>query len=100
MLEMVENGMVVGAERAWEQLNADSPADKATLRDFDNFAWDYEMVHDVLEFAFGLEDGDLTEDVARCIYSGLPRDYAEKLIRDWSDRTGIKEKFNRYMGDY
>jgi hypothetical protein len=99
MMDLVENGMVVGAEREWERLNADTPADKATVRDFDRFAWDYDMIADVLVSAFGLADGDLDEEVAKCIYSGLPGDYASKLISDWSSRPGIKQKYNRMMED-
>ena len=95
-MEMIENGMVVGAEREYAKMYMETPADNATVADFDAFAWDTDRTADVVSNAFGLEKGDLTEEVAKLIFSGLPADFVEKCVRDWSENDDVKNAYNEY----
>ena len=95
-MEPIENGMVVGAMEEWERLNADTPSDEATTIDFDNFAWETDRVAEVLVHGFGLDDGDLTEDVAKVIYSALPRDYAMELVSGWAETDRAQDAYDAW----
>jgi hypothetical protein len=96
-MEMIENGMVVGAAHDWEQMYADTPADNATTDDFDMFAWQTGLVAEVLANAYGFRAEDISESVAQDIYCGLPAEYAAGLIRDWSQKEDVKERYNHYI---
>lgn len=95
-MEMIENGMVVGAEREYARMYMETPADNATTTDFDVFAWDTDRIAEVMIHAFGLEKGDLTEEVAKLIFSGLPSEFAAKCVKDWSENDDVKNAYNDY----
>lgn len=96
-MEMIENGMVIGAEREWNLLHMETPADNATIRDLDRFAWDTESIKDVMIRAFGLNDDDLTDDVAEIIFSGLPAEFSASCLKDWAAQDSVRERYNKYV---
>lgn len=96
-MEMIENGMVVGAEREYALMYADTPADKATVHDLDRFAWDTDSVKEIVVRAFGLDDDDLTEDVAEIIFTGLPAEFSARCIKDWATQDDVRERYNNYV---
>lgn len=96
-MDDLENGMVALGAREWERLNAETPADRATPDDFDMFAWDDCRVAEVMIRAFSLEDGDIQEDVAKMIFSGLPADFTHGMIREWMQDTKVQDAYNDWM---
>jgi len=92
----IENPMVTVGAVEWERMNAQVPSDNATAEDFDAFAWETDRVADVMIAAFGLCEGDLTEEVAKVIYSGLPQEFVRKLLEDWSSDDDVRDKYNKW----
>lgn len=93
----IENGMVLMGGPEWERLNAPVPSDTATGDDYGRFAWDTGRVAEMLIAAFGLSDGDMDEEVAKAIYSGLPARYAEDLANDWAESDRVQEAYNEWV---
>ncbi len=96
MVEMVENGMVVGVAEEWERLNAETPYDKAGFPQMESYLWDTGRVHEVVGMICGLEDGDVTEEVAQLIYDHLTGDEIRSRTLDWFRRVDAND-YNAWM---
>ena len=80
---MLENGMLVGADAEWECLNEPTPYDKADEHEIEEYAFDRDMVHEVVAVICGLEENDLTEEVAVTVYDHLNEIEAWNGLRKW-----------------
>lgn len=92
---MLENGMLVGADAEWERLNEPTPYDKADEHEIEEYAFDRDMVHEVVAVICGLEENDLTEEVAVTVYDHLNDVEIWNGLRKWFDKVDGR-KYNEW----
>lgn len=94
----IDNGMVINGSREWERMYSDTPYDLATEDDMENYAYDRERIHEVVEAVCHLDYGDLAEDVAVMVYDQLRPDRKKKRLRDWFRQRVNREDYNEWKG--
>lgn len=99
MVELIENGMIVGAERVWEEKNKEGPYERALFADMESYLFDRERVHEVVEHICGLEDGDITEEVAVLIYDHIISNETDKAVRWWFEKWVEPDKYDAWWKD-
>jgi len=98
MTNDIENGMLVGADAEWERLNEPTPYDQADEHEIEEYAFDRDMVHEVVAVICGLDVGDLTEEVAVMILDHLDKTEVWNGLRKWFDGED-ERKYNEWFND-
>ena len=96
-MDMLENYMVTAGAREWEEMNAETPYDKAEYPQMEVYAWDRERVHEIVARVCGMEDGSISEEDAVMIFDHLNQKEVIRETEEWFAKSVDPAKYNEWM---